>query len=648
MKNPLFLVAAFLLWPCCSSQNEITCNPPRISNGSFRPQRTIYHDGDLLRILCNFEPDNGEQVVECTRNGWSPSPKCVAVQNTCEKVSVPQGFFVQRQQHFLINEAARYLCHNGYTTPEGGTEGQTRCLEEGWNPEPKCIKTCPKPSADLFILNSTKSVFFSGDELQYECKEGLETLKKTTGDTVVCSEEGWQPTPACLPIECQTPFLDNGMIHPREDKFLHKMVVHFKCHRGFTRVGSESAQCYHFGWSPQPPICKENVKTCQAPPSILHGMVIGDLKEVYQHGDNLEVQCDISFALYGSKIIECVDGKWGPLPSCTEEVKTCRPPPNIRNGTAINVESSTYRHGETVEYQCQPLSVITGTNPAKCLYGRWEVPSCLVNPRKCRHPWKAVFEPGVSFFKRFEINEVATYRCGSNLHETKCVDGVWFPEPLCKETCPPPPQLPNAINIAELRIYRSGEEISFRCKQYFFLRGAQKIMCEDGKWQTPPHCLDLGGTCGRPPPVDNADILETPKAEYHAYESVTYQCQNLYKMEGTPTVTCQNGNWTEKPTCRVPCTASEEVMRQHNIKLRWKPDDKIYSEAGKVVEFECKRGYQPDPASGLFRVPCIDGKFQYPRCIHLQVNEQQDIYRSLSEPEDGCQESCIIRFNMTM
>lgn len=61
---------------------EITCNSPRISNGSFRPQTTLYHDGDLIRILCDngftFEPDNGEKVVECTRNGWSPSPKCVS------------------------------------------------------------------------------------------------------------------------------------------------------------------------------------------------------------------------------------------------------------------------------------------------------------------------------------------------------------------------------------------------------------------------------------------------------------------------------------------------------------------------------------------------------------------------------------------
>ncbi|XP_063154466.1 complement factor H isoform X2 [Candoia aspera] len=837
-----------------------TCDPSsRFRHGYFvYTYQNNYIEGDNITFACydGYSPAEQQSTVRCTRNDWSPVPRCiqpVPVERTCEKVSLPHGYFAHRKQRFQVNEEAKYLCYDGYTTPEGGTEGQTRCLEEGWNPEPKCTKTCQKPPADMFILNSTKSVFFSGDELQYECKEGLETLKKTTGDTVVCSEEGWQSTPACLPIECQTPFLDNGMIHPREDKFLHKMVVHFKCHGGFTRVGSESAQCYHFGWSPQPPICKENVKPCQAPPSILHGVVIGDLKEVYQHGDNLEAQCNISFALHGSKSMECMDGEWAPLPSCIEEVKTCTRPLNIKKGTPVSVKSTAYRHGETVLYECRQRSVITGTNPAKCLHGQWEVPSCLVNPRLCTRPSNAVFQPDVSLAKQFKINEVATYLCGSNQHETKCIDGVWFPEPLCKETCPPPPQLPNAINIAEMRIYRSGEEISFRCKQQFLLRGPQKIKCEDGKWQTPPRCLDLrcspppeidngvvkmgnrttflpgesveylccsgfetdqikyvkcenkkwskppvckekscgvsprvpnssleredreryesgeiinytcnlgfdakeptsktckkgqwvgsftcedttcpepppvehaviveesrktylsgqqinyqcndgfeisgsatvtctekkwlrlprcedvrcppppqlpngqmngiikerylpmervsyrcrsgysligrafitcskqrwteaprcadiGGRCGRPPHVDDGDIVEIPKSYYNTNDRVTYQCQHRYKMIGSPRVTCQNGYWSQTPTCRVPCTASEEDMRQHNIKLRWKPDDKIYSEAGKVVEFECKRGYQPDPASGLFRVPCIEGKFQYPRCIDM-------------------------------
>ncbi|KAM6453979.1 complement factor H isoform 2-T2 [Liasis olivaceus] len=841
-----------------------TCDPSqRFHYGYFIYNSwSKYIEGDNITFACNkgYHPAEQQTKSSCTKNGWSPFPRCILkaipVEHTCEKVSLLHGFFVQRQQRFHLNDKASYKCRDDYTTPEGKTEGDTWCLAEGWDPEPKCIKTCSKPLADAFILNTTKPVFLSGEELDYECKEGLETIKNTIGDTIVCGEQGWEPTPGCLPIQCEPPVLDNATIDPRLDKFQHKMVVHFKCLRGFTRVGPESSQCYHFGWSPEPPICKENVQTCQALPSILHGMVTGNQrKQVYQHGDTLEVQCEFSFALYGSKIIECVDGEWAPLPSCAEEVKTCGLPPNITKGTIIGrfKSSSTYLHGETVKYQCQPRSAIIGTHPAKCLHGQWEVPSCLVNPRKCTRPKEAVFEPDAQLSKQFKTNTFATYRCGTNLRETKCVDGLWFPEPLCKETCPPPPQLPNAINIAEMRIYRSGEEISFRCEERFHLRGPQKIKCEDGKWQTPPRCLDfrcnpppqidngvlkignhtvffsgdsveylccsgfeisqsnsvkcenrkwskppvckekscgvppaipnasleqedkiqyaagktinytcnigfaakeptskickkghwvgsftcedttcpeppivenaiivedirekylpgeeinyqcndgfelsgsatvtctekkwlhlprcedasctsppqiengrinalikerylplekvsyrchsgysligrsyvtcvkkhwteiprcadMKGKCGRPPFVDDADIVQSLKSSYSSYEFVTYQCQNRYTMEGSPRVTCQNGHWSQTPTCRVPCTASEEDMRKNNIMLKWTQSEKIYSEAGNTVEFRCKRGYHPHQNSRPFRVPCVDGKFQYPRCIDL-------------------------------
>lgn len=60
----------------------------------------------------------------------------------------------------------------------------------------------------------------------------------------------------------------------------------------------------------------ENVKPCPALPIISHGIVTDVPKAIFQHGDRLEVQCEISFALYGSKTIECVDGEWAPLPSC--------------------------------------------------------------------------------------------------------------------------------------------------------------------------------------------------------------------------------------------------------------------------------------------------------------------------------------------
>ncbi|XP_032073325.1 complement factor H isoform X2 [Thamnophis elegans] len=772
------------------------CDPSqRFYHGRFPyNNRNIYIEGDNITFACDtgYSPANQQSTVTCTKTGWSPAPNCILppVERTCKTLPLANGYFESEQRIFQINAKAKYSCHNGYTTSKGETEAETQCLTGGWSPEPECIKTCLKPPEGDFIFNTTKPVFFPGDKLHYECKEGFQTTKNTTDETVACTEKGWESTPSCDPITCDAPFLENGRIDPREDTFYHGMVVHFDCNEGFTRVGPESAQCYQFGWSPQLPICKENVTSCPVSPIISHGKITGEPKPIYQHGDLLEVQCDISFAVYGSKIIECVDGEWAPLPSCIKESKTCRRPPPIKNGQLVNAKSSPYRHGETVKYTCRKHSVLTGTNPAKCLHGQWEVPSCLVNPRDCTRPQTdAVFQPTTN---QFQTNQFANYRCGSKVHQTNCVNGLWFPEPRCKGTCPPPPQLPNAINVAEMRIYYSEEEISFKCQEHFLLHGPQKIKCDDGKWQTPPRCLDLRckpppeiengitvienvamfppgeiveyrcslgfeisqlntvkcengkwselpvcrekscgpapgipnaslqqenreeydsgtiinytcnpgfeakesvkktcrrgewvgaftckdircssppeieharimgvrkakyltgdkmkyqcnpgyvllgnsfitclkegwteiprctvseGRCGRPPPVENGDVVDTPKLTYLHSESVTYQCQNFYKMQGSPRVTCQNGRWSQTPTCRVACTASEEDMRQRNIRLRWPKRDTLYSIDGDVVEFLCLSGYNLHPSSGPLRTNCVEGKFEYPYCI---------------------------------
>lgn len=65
---------------------------------------------------------------------------------------------------------------------------------------------------------------------------------------------------------------------------------------------------------------------------------------------------------------------------------------------------------------------------------------------------------------------------------------------------------------------------------------------------------------------------------------------------------------------QVACTASEEDMRSNNIELKWVRGRKLYSTSGDFVEFKCRRGYVKDPASSPFRVQCVEGTLEYPRC----------------------------------
>ncbi|XP_058032302.1 complement factor H-like isoform X4 [Ahaetulla prasina] len=118
--------------PVIPKCKEITCNSPRISNGTFRPQRTIYHDGDLVRIHCDngftFEPDNGEKVVECTKNGWSPPPKCIRIFSCRPAVNIhlhkkwlvtSSKLYPARKQQVKLSKITSNTCTISTGAPQG-------------------------------------------------------------------------------------------------------------------------------------------------------------------------------------------------------------------------------------------------------------------------------------------------------------------------------------------------------------------------------------------------------------------------------------------------------------------------------------------------------------------------------------------------
>ncbi|XP_010292968.1 PREDICTED: complement factor H-related protein 2-like, partial [Phaethon lepturus] len=122
------------------------------------------------------------------------------------------------------------------------------------------------------------------------------------------------------------------------------------------------------------------------------------------------------------------------------------------------------------------------------------------------------------------------------------------------------------------------------------------------------------GKCGSPPVIENGDLLSFPMQEYPQGKTLEYKCPSLYVLEGSPYITCTDGQWTSPPVCLVACTASEEDMDRNNIELKWTVGRKLYSRSGDFIEFRCKRGYLEDPASSPFRAQCVEGTLEYPRC----------------------------------
>ncbi|XP_074818450.1 complement factor H-like [Natator depressus] len=605
------------------------CSPIWLSNGRFLILwQKYYKEGDEISYVCDHEyvPENQQAKVTCTKNNWMPTPRCI-LNKICGRTEVPHGYFYETKNRFDLNEKATYRCQIGYTTPEGNETGEIQCLEEGWSPFPECIKTCRMPAFEHIHFNTSKMVFLPEDILEYECADGYQTLNRISRGHTICSINGWTPEPQCFAIECEMVMLAHGEAFPKKDKYLNGDVMTFSCAKRYTRVGPDSAQCYYFGWSPAPPTCQVEIKDCGPPPSITNGNIISELHEKYQHGDSVEYDCNLRFKMIGSKNIECVDGEWSSSPVCIEEEKMCVPPPSIVRGSAINVNQNQYFHGDSVEYGCEGNLEIVGTNIIKCLSGEWtSLPSCADPSVKCvlpRNLENIGFLSVYNFQKSFYHKDVVKYRCNSDvkkLKQTVCEYGKWSPKPECienKRKCPPPPQLPGASKITEKRSYETGEKIAFTCLENFKLHGVKEIMCEDGKWQSPPHCIEKK-SCLQPYPVENGEILslenqslrmEQPgPVTYPNGETLKYICNAGFMLRGPSEITCNMEKWTSPPACiEMPCRVAPDVphaQAEGSVKTNYEP--------GETVRYQCHPGFV---AVGSQEVTCKRGQWtQLPEC----------------------------------
>ncbi|KAL7984830.1 hypothetical protein Chor_003400, partial [Crotalus horridus] len=290
------------------------------------------------------------------------------------------------------------------------------------------------------------------------------------------------------------------------------------------------------------------------------------------------------------------------------------------------------RHRQTIQFHCSP-----GFLPAN-KQNRWQTATCLnsryVPEPKCFNatcpepPTVENAEIEEDTTKKYVHGEKINYQCNDGFEisgsaAVTCTKKKWSHLPRCEDVrCSSPPQIQNGRIVSTIKeMYLPQEKVQYRCNSPYSLLGSPFVKCLKKRWSEAPRCsdsvciIDIGGKCGRPPPVENGDITDSPKANYFQSESVTYQCQNLYTMEGSSRVTCHNGHWSQTPTCRAACTVNEEDMRQHNIRLKWSNGDKIYSADGNIVEFECIRHHKIHPNSGALRVNCVNGKFDYPHCI---------------------------------
>ncbi|XP_055000177.1 complement factor H-like [Sorex araneus] len=593
-----------------------------LENGKWSWRSKTYYQGESMIPECNpgFSLPNGQTVMTCTENGWSPPPKCVRIK-TCSHsdIEIQNGFFSEATTQYPLNKQAEYKCKPGFATANGETSGTITCQLTGWSAQPKCFKSCDRPGFENALIKRIGARFMLNDQLEYQCKPGYETKAGRTGGSIVCELNGWSDQPLCLEKQCTVPNLDENILAmPSKRKYRIGEVLKFSCRNELERVGPDSIQCYHFGWSPSPPTCRDRVKRCGSPPSLLNGKSTEVEREAYEHSAVVEYVCDPQFLMKGSRKIQCVDGNWTALPMCIAEQSTCRDKPELENGFADS-SAPLYYHGESIEFKCMDGFTMIGDKSVTCFRGRWtQLPTCIGKTiQVCPPPPQIPNSQIITTTVNYQDGERISILCQENYvmqesEEMECKNGTWQSIPRCVEKlpCSQPPQIEHGSTTSARsslgpEVYPHGTILNYTCQAGFkIFEEDNKITCSLGEWSIPPRCVGL--PCGTPPQISHG-IPQLHNGDGYQYgEEVMYSCADGYRIDGSAIATCLGGKWSSPPECIESVACSPPPIVEHAIIQ----NEMVRYPSGVQVRYECEKPFKlyGDTAE----VQCLDGKWTTP------------------------------------
>ncbi|XP_006892166.1 PREDICTED: coagulation factor XIII B chain [Elephantulus edwardii] len=498
------------------SAEEKPCDIPPIENGRIAQYyytfKSYYFPMGIdkklpFSCLAGYTTETGkqEEKTTCTKEGWSPEPRCF---KKCTKPDLRNGYVSDTKLLYRIHESMRYGCASGYKTTGGKDEEVVQCLSSGWASQPACRKeheTCLAPELNHGNYSTTQKTFNVNDKVQYECATGYYTAGGKKIEEVECHTHGWSLSPKCTKLQCSSlRLIENGYFYPVKKTYEEGDVVQFFCHENYHLSGSDLIQCYNFGWYPESPVCEGRRNRCPPPPLPLNSK-IQNSQTTFRHGETVHVECELNFEIQGSEDIHCENGKW--------------------------------------------------TEPPKCI----------------------------------EVKE--------------------------KITCEEPPLIEHGAATIQAEIYYNGGKVTYRCENGYHMRGPNEIICQHGKWTRPPECVGNNENCKAPPDLINGAVVDELLTSYTTGSTVEYRCNEYYLLRGSKISRCEQGKWTSPPICLEPCTVNVNYMRRNNIEMKWKYEGKVLH--GDLIDFVCEQGYDFSPSTPLsvLSVQCNRGEVKYPLCI---------------------------------
>uniref|UniRef100_A0A3Q3F2R3 Beta-2-glycoprotein 1 n=1 Tax=Labrus bergylta TaxID=56723 RepID=A0A3Q3F2R3_9LABR len=284
-----------------------------------------------------------------------------------------------------------------------------------------------------------------------------------------------------------------------------------------------------------------------------------------------------------------------------------------------------------------PRRIVCGTS------GDWTKTKFKCIPKRCPYPDElsdgemyyedTVYQSTINYTcnEGYTLTGASSAECLANGHGSihKVDFSVYS---LTAVTCGLPPIPLNGMIIYDKRIQGNSTEYgltgTYRCRPPFVVFGKARAECTaSGNWTKTPECRVV--TCPQPENIDRGYMSVNEERDYDYMEKVKFGCHSDYVLEGSHEIVCQqNGNWSEKPSCKVPCSLGIQRTRiLYRGQKMWikdlNPKRVMHREIISVFCMDKTRkcGY-------AVSTQCIDGKLKIPDCFEEPSSIDYNLHSS--------------------
>ncbi|KAG7485028.1 hypothetical protein JOB18_001557 [Solea senegalensis] len=301
--------------------------------------------------------------------------------------------------------------------------------------------------------------------------------------------------------------------------------------------------------------------------------------------------------------------------------------PELGANIAVDGLQKYFNPGAMLALSCeQGHTAVLGPRTIVCTAsGHWTKSRLMCIPKLCPPPDHLA--NGEVYYENTVYQSLINYTCHEGYILTGAVSGVcqangtWSTRvPECKPvSCglAPIPQFGMIIYDKTIRgnTTQYGITGTYKCLPPYAVVGSARAECTaSGTWTETPKCQVV--TCPPPGNIDNGYKSSDIQRQYDYMEAVKYGCHGDYVLEGSLQIVCEkNGNWSEMPSCKRPCSVGIQrgriLYRGEKVWIEnLKPKKVLHKE---IVSLYCKDQFRN--CGHAVTTQCVDGTLIIPGCF---------------------------------